>query len=170
MKAVKHLLILFVVVLFIQPIIPQEKDKSILTIDRLFKKPEFRGERFGPARFLDNGKSYTTLEKSKTVKRARDIVKYNTESGDRTILVSAELLIPKGDTTALTISNYQWSSDKNMLLIFTNTKRVWRYNTRGDYWVLNLKTKQLKKLGGNAPESSLMFTKFSPDNNKSCLR
>ncbi len=166
MKAVKHLLILFVVVLFIQPIIPQEKDKSILTIDRLFKKPEFRGERFGPARFLDNGKSYTTLEKSKTVKRARDIVKYNTESGDRTILVSAELLIPKGDTTALTISNYQWSSDKNMLLIFTNTKRVWRYNTRGDYWVLNLKTKQLKKLGGNAPESSLMFTKFSPDNNK----
>lgn len=164
MKTLKHFLILFVIVLFIQPIIPQETDKSILTIDRLFKKPEFRGERFGPARFLDNGKSYTTLEKSETVKKARDIIKYDTESGKRTVLVSAELLIPKGDTTALSISNYEWSTDKNMLLIFTNTKRVWRYKTRGDYWVLNLKTENLMKLGGDAPESSLMFTKFSPDN------
>lgn len=166
MKAFRQLLILFVVVLFIQPIIPQEKDSSIITIDRLFKNYDFRGERFGPARFLDNGKNHTTLEPSETVKRARDIIKYDTESGDRTILVSAELLVPKGDTTALSISNYEWSSDKNMLLIFTNTKRVWRYNTKGDYWVLNLNSKELKKLGGDAPESSLMFTKFSPDNKK----
>lgn len=164
MKTMKQLLILFVIFLYIQPIVAQEADKSILTIDRLFKKPEFRGERFGPARFLDNGKSYTTLEKSETVKKAKDIIKYDTESGDRTILVSADLLIPKGDTTALSISNYEWSTDKNMLLIFTNTKRVWRYKTRGDYWVLNLKTENLMKLGGDAPESSLMFTKFSPDN------
>ena len=164
MKTTKQLLILFVIFLYIQPIVAQEADKSILTIDRLFKKPEFRGERFGPARFLDNGKSYTTLEKSEAVKRAKDIIKYDTESGERTILVPAELLIPKGDTTALSISNYEWSTDKNMLLIFTNTKRVWRYKTRGDYWVLNLKTENLMKLGGDAPESSLMFTKFSPDN------
>ena len=164
MKTMKQLLILFVIFLYIQPIVAQEADKSILTIDRLFKKPEFRGERFGPARFLDNGKSYTTLEKSEAVKRAKDIIKYDTESGERTILVPAELLIPKGDTTALSISNYEWSTDKNMLLIFTNTKRVWRYKTRGDYWVLNLKTENLMKLGGDAPESSLMFTKFSPDN------
>ena len=164
MKTMKQLLILFVIFLYIQPIVAQEADKSILTIDRLFKKPEFRGERFGPARFLDNGKSYTTLEKSEAVKRTKDIIKYDTESGERTILVPAELLIPKGDTTALSISNYEWSTDKNMLLIFTNTKRVWRYKTRGDYWVLNLKTENLMKLGGDAPESSLMFTKFSPDN------
>ena len=76
------------------------------------------------------------------------------------------LLIPEGDTTALSISNYEWSPDKNMLLIFTNTARVWRYNTSGDYWVLNLSTKKLMKLGGDAPESSLMFAKFSPDNKK----
>lgn len=164
MRTMKQVLILFVIFLYIQPIVAQETDKSILTIDRLFKKPEFRGEKFGPARFLDKGKNYTTLEKSETVKKAKDIIKYDTESGDRTILVSAELLIPKGDTTALSISNYEWSTDKNMLLIFTNTKRVWRYKTRGDYWVLNLKTENLMKLGGDAPESSLMFTKFSPDN------
>jgi dipeptidyl-peptidase-4 len=43
---------------------------------------------------------------------------------------------------------------------------VWRANTRGDYWVLALengKPGALKKLGGDAPEASLMYAKFSPD-------
>lgn len=159
----------FYILLFVismQPVIAQQEDKSFLTIDRLFARPEFFGERFGPARFIDNGKSYTTLEKSADVKFARDIVKYETKTGGKEILVSAKLLIPEGDSTALSISNYEWSPDKKMLLIFTNTQRVWRYNTRGDYWVLNLETKKLMKLGGNAPQSSLMFAKFSPDNKK----
>ncbi len=166
MNPMKKLLILLFIFLYIQPVIPQEKkeDKSLITLDRLFNTRDFRGERFGPVRFLDNGQGYTSLEKSETVKDARDIIKYDTESGDKEILVSADLLIPEGDTTALSISNYEWSPDKNMLLIFTNTARVWRYNTRGDYWVLNLSTKKLMKLGGDAPESSLMFAKFSPDN------
>ena len=51
-----------------------------------------------------------------------------------------------------------------MLLIFTNTKRVWRANTRGDYWILNLETNNLKKLGGDAKSSTLMFATLSPNN------
>jgi len=49
------------------------------------------------------------------------------------------------------------------LLVFTNTQKVWRQNTRGDYWVLHLKSGALKQMGGGAPSSSLMFAKFSPD-------
>ena len=50
--------------------------------------------------------------------------------------------------------------------VFTNTRKVWRANTRGDYWVLTIdkgKPGALKKLGGDAPEASLMYAKFSPD-------
>jgi dipeptidyl-peptidase-4 len=61
------------------------------------------------------------------------------------------------------IEDYSWSDDNTQLLIFTNTKKVWRLNTRGDYWLLDLASGRLKKLGGDAPESSLMFAKFSPD-------
>ena len=32
-------------------------------------------------------------------------------------------------------------------LIFTNTRKVWRYHTRGDYWVLDMKTGKLTQLG-----------------------
>ena len=48
-------------------------------------------------------------------------------------------------------------------MIYNNTRRVWRYDTRGDYWVLNLKDGALRQLGKGMPESSMMFAKFSPD-------
>src|SRR5690606_19563421 len=44
-----------------------------------------------------------------------------------------------------------------------NTARVWRQNTRGDYWVLDLESGKLTRLGKAAPPSTLMFAKFSPD-------
>src|SRR5207248_3062334 len=71
-------------------------------------------------------------------------------------------LIPRGATESLDIDDYDWSSDASKLLIFTNTQRVWRQNTRGDYWVLDRAGRTLKKLGGDAPASSLMYAKFSP--------
>ena len=37
---------------------------------------------------------------------------------------------------------YSWSADGRKLLIFTNTRKVWRKNTRGDYWVLDVATRQ----------------------------
>lgn len=56
--------------------------------------------------------------------------------------------------------------DGTFALDFTNTRRVWRYNTRGDYYLVNLKTGERRKLGQGLPESSLMFAKFSPDGQK----
>ena len=48
-------------------------------------------------------------------------------------------------------------------MIFTNTRRVWRYHTRGDYWVLDLKNKKLKQLGRTVKPTTMQFAKFSPD-------
>jgi len=58
------------------------------------------------------------------------------------------------------------SEDNKKVLINTNTKKVWRYDTRGDYWVYDSNTKKLWQLGKNLPASSLMFAKFSPDGSK----
>jgi dipeptidyl-peptidase-4 len=144
----------------------QEKDPSLLTLERIYSSDEFRGERFGPARWLKERSGYTTLERSKSNKDGRDIVLYDAESGEQEILVPASRLIPEGEKEPLSISNYVWSADGKKLLIFTNTKRVWRQNTRGDYWVLDLSDWSLHKLGGDAEPSTLMFAKFSPDGNR----
>ena len=133
------------------------------TLDAIFNKHEYDPKHFGPARWIDKGSEYTTLEPSATVPKGQDIVAYVTATGKRTVLVSAATLIPTPDAQPMKIEDYSWSEDNKQLLIFTNTKKVWRLNTRGDYWLLDLASGRLKKLGGDAPESSLMFAKFSPD-------
>ena len=81
-------------------------------------------------------------------------------------MISAEELIPKDEQNPLLISDYNWSEMGDKLLIFTNTKRVWRYETRGDYWVFDIKSGELFKLGKFAKPSTTMFAKFSPDGKK----
>lgn len=132
-------------------------------LKRIFDTDAFAEKRFGPARWVRNGAAYTSLETSTAVPDAKDIVEHDTATGKRTILVSASALIPPNDTKPLVIDDYRWSADSKRLLIFTNAKKVWRLSTRGDYWALDRTTKKLRKLGGDAPASSLMFAKFSPD-------
>jgi dipeptidyl-peptidase-4 len=138
-------------------------DSSLLTVDRIFASPEFRGGSLAALAWLNDGVSYTTLERRADGKPGRDIVRYDVESGFRTTLVPATRLIAPGDSTPLEIEEYRWSADGRKLLIFTNSQQVWRTNTRGDYWVLDLAGWTLKKLGGTGPASTLMFAKFSPD-------
>jgi len=142
----------------------QEKGTDpILTLDRIHNSREFAAQRFGPARWMKDGATYTTLEESKEVERARDIVLYSAETGKREILVSASKLVPQGEKSPLNIENYVWSANGKKLLVFTNSRRVWRQNTRGDYWVLDLASGSLQKLGKQFEPSTLMFAKFSPD-------
>ena len=129
-------------------------------LQRLFDSDEFVPERFGPARWIEDGAAYTTVERDST---GASIVRYQTATGARTVLVSAARLTPKGADQGLDIANYVWSPDARRVLIFTNTARVWRDETRGDYWVLDRTTGALRQLAAGAPPSTLMFAKFSPD-------
>jgi dipeptidyl-peptidase-4 len=137
-----------------------------LTIDRIFASAEFRQEPFGPVHWLKKLGGYTTLEPAETVKGARDIVRTDPATGRREVLVSAANLIPRGEASALTIDHYDWSADESLVLIYTNSTRVWRKKSRGDYWVFDVAARQLHKLGGDAPPASLMHACFSPDGKK----
>jgi dipeptidyl-peptidase-4 len=140
-----------------------EEDSPLLDLGRIFSSKEFTTERLDQARWLKHRSGYTVLESSESTLEAKDIVLYDPETGVREILVPANRLIPSGQSKPLSINNYDWSKDGKKLLIFTNTKRVWRQNTRGDYWILDLSYWGLRKLGGGAEPSTLMFAKFSPD-------
>lgn len=129
-------------------------------IDRIFASSEYAVPRFGPARWLPDGTAYAIVERTAA---GTEIVRYDAATGTRSVSVEATSLVPAGSTTGLDIEDYTWSSDGKRLLIFTNTRKVWRDNTRGDYWVLDVERSSLRKLGGDAPEASLMFAKFSPD-------
>src|SRR5438477_9591831 len=138
-------------------------DSSLLTVDRIFASTEFRGGSLTALVWLSDGTGYTTLERAVGGKAGQDLVRYDAATGLKTILVPAARLVPPGDTTPLNVEEYSWSADGRRLLIFTNSRQVWRTNTRGDYWVLDLAGWTLKKLGGTGPASTLMFAKFSPE-------
>jgi dipeptidyl-peptidase-4 len=132
-------------------------------LTRLFVARVYEPARFGPARWIDEGGGYTTLEPTTEPAGATDIVRYDTRTGARTVLVPAARLTPGAGQAPLAIDDYAWSTDGRRLLVYTNARKVWRDDTRGDYWVLDRESGRLRKLGGVAPPSTLMFAKLSPD-------
>ncbi len=157
----RRIQIIPIFLLLILPVFAQQSDPSLLTVDSVFT---YRTRSLGPVQWQNDGSGYLALEPSPTKKNFLDIVRYDVATGDRTIKVSAEKLTPTGATDPLTVEEFSMTGDEQKILIFTESARVWRSNTRGDYWVLDLKANTLKKLGGpDAKPSTLMFAKFSPD-------
>jgi dipeptidyl-peptidase-4 len=107
-------------------------------------------------KWLPDGNAYTKMKDG-------GIVKVDPLTDGETVLVKKEQLTPSGAAKALAPQSYSFSADNSKVLLFTNTAKVWRYNTRGDYWVLDIASGRLTQLGIGRPEKSLMFAKFSPD-------
>ena len=105
-----------------------------------------------------DGNAYYQVEKG-------EIVKIELPSQNKSVFISKKQLITKGGDTIVPRS-FQLSADNKLALIYTKAQKVWRYPTRGDYWLLTLASGQLKQMGKGRPESSLQFAKFSPDNKK----
>lgn len=120
--------------------------------------PSFTQAQFGKSRYWSpDGYQYTELEKGEIVQNDMR------NASKKTTLISQAVLTPTGQNKALSIRRYRFSGDGQKILLNVNTRRVWRYDTRGDYWVYDLKANTLQQLGKGHPESSLMFAKFSPD-------
>jgi dipeptidyl-peptidase-4 len=142
----------------------QSADSSLVTLDRLFASGDFTPELLGNVRWLDGEAAYTRLEPDSAAPPARSLIRYDAASGRRDVWVPTGRLIPPGDSVPLQVEDYSVAPDKRRLLLFTNSRKVWRQNTRGDFWTLDLSTWRLRKLGGpEAEPSTLMFAKFSPD-------
>ena len=147
-----------------------------LSLERIFSSDEFETRQIGLVRWLEDGRSFTVLEDPENPadgdssspaesdeEQPKEIVRYECETGKRTVMVPLAWLTPDGESAPLPIDGYAWSEDEQKLLLYTNAQRVWRQDTRGDYWVLNMANRRLRKLGGEAEPATMMFAKFSPD-------
>jgi len=152
----------FVVAISLNNSIFGQNSTKVLTLEDIYKNSLYSAKGFGAIRWMKDNAGYSTIENNVST-IGNEIVRYEVKSGAKKTLVSAAQLTPTGTSTPLVIANYIWSEDNTKLLIFTNTRKVWRQNSRGDYWVLDLKTNQLSQLGKGLEEATLMFAKFSPD-------
>ena len=157
---------------------PAEVPGGALTLEDIFAEKAYEPEEPGAIKWLADGSGYTALETNaafedaepeedadgEEIKLPEDIVAYDPETLERSVLITMEQLTPADSERALVIDDYEWSDDRSKLLIYTNSKKVWREKSRGDYWLLNLDSNALFKLGGeDAMPSTLQFAKLSPD-------
>ena len=113
----------------------------------------------GGIKWTANGNAYTKIKDG-------GIVKVDPKTDAEVVIVRKEQLTLPGATAAMVPQSYTFNGNNTKLLFFTNTAKVWRYNTRGDYWVLDIISNKLKQMGKSLPAQSLMFAKFSPDSRK----
>lgn len=134
-----------------------------LTVDRIFDSDQFSAKSFGVS-WMPEGGNYFVKQKSETG-NGNDIVLINPLKPEKKeVLIAAKDLIPKGSDEPISIDSFQVSDRGERILIFNNTARVWRYNTRGDYWIADPNNGTVRKLGKSDFEPSEMkFAKFSPD-------
>ena len=140
----------------------QERD---LTLEDVTENYPVKTVYLSQTEWLEDGDGYAKIEFNEEA-GGYDIVRYEAKDGKRSVLVPAERMIDPATGKPIGVYSFQWSDDNSKILIFNNTRKVWRYHTRGDYWVLDLKTGTLRQIGSDRPEASLMFAKFSPDGTK----
>ena len=103
-----------------------------------------------------DGNAYATAEMA-------GLTKSDIRTGRKTVLLAKEKLYRPGTQQPMPVTDFAFSPDSAHVLIFTNTARVWRYNTRGDYYLVNRANGQPRPVGKSRPAQSLMFAKLSPD-------
>ena len=133
-----------------------------LNLENLFGKPRFSSKSYS-AHWDATGDAYLRVEDSEVISGGQDIVAYDASSGERRIVVPASDLVPDQFSKPIRIESFQFSADMSMVLIYTNSQRVWRQNTRGDYWVVDCGSHQLTRVAQEAGPAQTMFAKFSPD-------
>jgi dipeptidyl-peptidase 4 len=93
---------------------------------------------------------------------------YYEQSGngiDKVILPSGEKkeFAGRAALSGVKVVKFHVTDDESKLLLYTNSQKVWRYDTRGEYRVYDRVAKKMIKTGGKLPASAQMFAKLSPD-------
>jgi dipeptidyl-peptidase-4 len=113
---------------------------SPVTVERIFKSEDFQSAPLPTVTWLKDGRSYLDLRPS--AGGGSDIVRVDLATGNATVLAKAdELVDPAGQR--IDVEEIALSGDESKALLFHNSVRVWRTNTRGVFHVLDLRTKKV---------------------------
>jgi dipeptidyl-peptidase 4 len=113
-------------------------------------------QNWGEINWTADGNSYTKIKDG-------NIVQVDPVTEEETVVVDKAKLTDPETNKILLPQSYEFNSNYTRVLIFTNTVKVWRYNTMGDYWLYDIIAGKLTKMGKKLAPQSLMFAKFSPD-------
>jgi dipeptidyl-peptidase-4 len=144
--------------LIVNALAAQGVETSPLTVHAIWGSRDFASDLVDLA-WTPDGKAYTAVEEDAS--GATDLYRIDAVGGAKQVLVRGRDLVPPGAAKPIGIEEYTFSGDGSKLLIFTNSARVWRQNTKGTFFVWDFAAHRLTPVS-NRPGYQ-QFAKFSPD-------
>src|SRR5213595_3242997 len=157
-SAVRRFLAGCAVVAFVEPLAAQGVQAPPLTVHAIWGSREYASD-LVDITWMKDGKAYTAIEQDASGNT--DLYQVDALTGMKRLLVRGADLVPPGGGKPIVIEEYRFSGDGSKLLLFTNSARVWRQNTKGTFYVWDLAGKRLGPV--SARPGYQQFAKFSPD-------
>lgn len=149
---------LFFNLLILTSLLATAQGSKLITLDEIYKSPQFYGEGFYGMDFTQDGKHYLEVDASDP--KNKKIVRYHIASGQavNTLLQEQELHID-GKRAALSFESFQFSPDEKKVLFWGEQELIYRHSTRERYYVFDMMT---RKLTAVAPGTKQSLASFDP--------
>ena len=125
-----------------------------ITLEDIWAKGTFRSKSIDAIRSMQNGENYCILKRYGIEKYA-----YSTGKKTEDIVSFSDL---KFKTEKEYVFDYRFNQDESMLLLATNPQFIYRRSYEANYYVYDLKTKQLRSID----EDKVRLAEFAPDGSK----
>jgi len=135
-----------------------------LTLEDIHHSRKFTGKFFRGGRWAEKGPVITFIDTGDEA-GTTDLISYDLETEKRSVLIDGTKLNAPDVGRPIRIEGYQYSDDGNTVLLYTDSERVWRRNTKGYYYLFDLKSEQVTPLSDRA-KGFQMFAKLNPAGDK----
>jgi dipeptidyl-peptidase-4 len=124
-----------------------------ITLEDIWTNGTFNTKGVPGFRFQNDGVHYTRLT-------GGNIEQYDLRNGEQSGVIFDAKTLPENAAPGWPgkFSNYTFSTDESKLLLATGTEQIYRWSTKSDYFVYDLKTKSLSRLHEGAKQRYATFT------------
>ena len=147
--------------LFSFPAIAQYEAKTLLTLEDIHYSSKYASKSFRGGKWAEQGPVIWYIE-YETDASASHLMRFNLETDQRSRLIDGNKLNAQDVNRLIKIEGYAYSQDGSKVLIYTDSERVWRQNTKGYYYLFDLNTEKLTPIS-EREKGYQMFAKLSPD-------
>ncbi len=138
----------------------QEREPSDFTLEAIHASNEFTPHTFQGGRWAEEGPIITYIEPADTGE-ATHLMRYNLETDEQTRVIDGTTLYAPDVERVVPIEEYAFSEGGEKVLIYTDSKEVWRANTKGYYYVYDVTEETLTPIS-DRDKGYQMFAKFNP--------
>lgn len=165
MRRISFVAAIFLSVLFLTPAQAQQGPQGSgaeapeLTLEAIHNSRTFAGTFFRGGRWAAEGPVVRYIDRGE--EGATHLMSYNLETDARTRLIDGTKLYADDVDRLIRIENYTYSQDGRKVLLYTDSERVWRQNTKGYYYLFDLERETLRPIADRA-KGFQMFAKMNP--------